>query len=357
MPRLLNGYPYMKDLELHNPNCVSNPNFNLFGLPSSEENAKLIILPVPWEVTVSYGAGTARAPESILKASHHMDIYDEEMPNEWKKGFYLKPCDKKILMKSDYLRREAELYIDYISKGDDVNDNQFMTKSLREVNEGSAFLNQWVYEQTRSLLSSDKLVGLLGGDHSTPLGFMRALAETKGHYGILQIDAHCDLRDTYEGFHYSHAGIMFNALREIPQIEKLVQIGVRDYSQEEFQVIQQSEGRVRTYFDKEIKQRQLKGESWYTTAQEIIASLPQQVYISLDIDGLERSLCPDTGTPVPGGFQLDELYLLFSGILSSGRTIIGFDLSEVGVSDNDWNANVAARLLLKLCNLLSSANR
>jgi agmatinase len=279
------------------------------------------------------------------------------MPDEWKKGFYLKPCDKKILMKSDYLRREAELYIDYISKGDDVKDNQFMTKSLREVNEGGAMLNQWVYEQTRSLLTQQKLVGLLGGDHSTPLGFIKALAETKGRFGILQIDAHCDLRDTYEGFHYSHAGIMCNALREIPEIEKLVQIGVRDYSQEEIEYIKQSNGRVKTYFDKEIKQRQLKGESWFQIAQKIIDELPQQVYISFDIDGLERSLCPDTGTPVPGGFQLEELYLLFSGIIDSGRTLIGFDLCEVGVSENDWNANVAARLLLKLCNLLSSANR
>jgi agmatinase len=347
----------MNDLSQHNPNCVSNPNNNLFGLPTTEENARVIILPVPWEVTVSYGAGTARAPESILKASHHMDIYDEELPDEWKKGFYLQPCDRKILMKSDYLRREAELYIDYISKGDDVKDNRFMTKSLNEVNEGGAFLNQWVYQQTMRLLSDNKLVGLLGGDHSTPLGYMKALAETKGSYGILQIDAHCDLRNNYEGFYYSHAGIMYNAMQEIPQIEKLVQIGVRDYSQEEFQFIQQSQGRVRTYFEKEIRHRQLKGENWHQTAQEIISALPQQVYISFDIDGLDRSLCPDTGTPVPGGFQLEELYLLFSELIRSGRTIIGFDLCEVGVSDNDWNANVAARLLLKLCNLLSSANR
>ena len=347
----------MKDLSQHNPNCVSNPNHNLFGIPTSEENAKLIILPVPWEVTVSYGAGTARAPESILKASHHMDIYDDELPDEWKAGFYLQPCDKKILMKSDYLRREAELYIDYISKGDDVKDNRFMTKSLNEVNEGSAFLNQWVYEQCMRLLSQHKLVGLLGGDHSTPLGYMKALAETKGSFGILQVDAHCDLRNTYEGFHYSHAGIMYNALQEIPQIEKLVQIGVRDYSQEEYRYIQESNGRVQTYFEKEIRHRQLRGENWHQTMQEIIAALPQQVYISFDIDGLDRSLCPDTGTPVPGGFQLEELYLLFSGILQSGHTIIGFDLCEVGVSDNEWNANVAARLLLKLCNLLSGANR
>lgn len=347
----------MKDLSSHDPNCVSNPNYNIFGVPTDEENARLVILPIPWEVTVSYGAGTARAPEAIMKASYHMDLYDAEMPNAWKQGYFMKPCDKKILMKSDYLRKEAELYIDYISKGDDVKDNQFMSKTLKEVNEGGTFLNQWVYEQTSHLLQQGKLVGLLGGDHSTPLGFLKALHEKEGTFGILQIDAHCDLRENYEGFLYSHASIMHNALKEIPGIERLVQIGVRDYSEAEWDYIRNSNFRVITYFDREIKSRQFEGETWRSISKEIIHKLPQKVYISFDIDGLDRKLCPHTGTPVPGGFELEELYFLFKNILESGRQIIGFDLTEVGISDTDWNANVGARVLLKLCNLLATSNR
>lgn len=346
----------MKDLSSHDPNCVSNPNNNIFGVPTDEENARVVILPVPWEVTVSYGAGTARAPEAIMKASYHMDLYDAEMPNTWKQGYFMKPCDKKILMKSDYLRKEAELYIDYISKGDDVNDNQFMSKTLKEVNEGGAFLNQWVYDQTSHLLQQGKLVGLLGGDHSTPLGFLKALSEKEGSFGILQVDAHCDLRENYEGFLYSHAGIMHNALKEIPGIERLVQIGVRDYSEAEWDYIRNSNFRVITYFDREIKSRQYEGENWRSISNEIIQKLPPKVYISFDIDGLDRKLCPHTGTPVPGGFELEELYFLFKKILESGRQIIGFDLTEVGISDTDWNANVGARVLLKLCNLLATSN-
>ena len=346
----------MKDLSSHDPNCVSNPNNNIFGVPTDEENARVVILPIPWEVTVSYGAGTARAPEAIMKASYQMDLYDAEMPNAWKQGYFMKPCDKKILMKSDYLRKEAELYIDYISKGDDVKDNQFMSKTLKEVNEGGTFLNQWVYEQTSHLLQQGKLVGLLGGDHSTPLGFLKALHEKEGSFGILQIDAHCDLRENYEGFLYSHAGIMHNALREIPGIERLVQLGVRDYSEAEWDYIRNSNFRVITYFDREIKSRQFEGETWRSISEEIIHKLPQKVYISFDIDGLDRKLCPHTGTPVPGGFELEELYFLFKKILESGRQIIGFDLSEVGISDTDWNANVGARVLLKLCNLLATSN-
>jgi agmatinase len=119
-------------------------------------------------------------------------------------------------MKSDYLRKEAELYIDYISKGEPVEKNKFMCKSLKEINEGSAMMNQWVYEHSKALLEKGKLVGLLGGDHSTPLGFMMALGEKHGAFGVLQIDAHCDLRKGYEHFTYSHASVMYNALQEIP---------------------------------------------------------------------------------------------------------------------------------------------
>ena len=128
-------------------------------------------------------------------------------------------------MKSDYLRKEAELYIDFISHGQEVKNNKFMMKSLKEINEGSLMLNKWVYEQTNDLLNRDKLVGLIGGDHSVALGYYKALAEKYGSFGILQIDAHCDLRKSYENFNYSHASIMYNALEEIAAIEKLVQVG------------------------------------------------------------------------------------------------------------------------------------
>lgn len=342
----------MVDLFHYDPDSAGNPNFNIFGLPTTEEDARLIILPVPWEVTVSYGAGTARSAEAILKASLQVDLYDADYPDSWKHGYYMRPADKKILMKSDYLRKEAELYIDFISKGEDVNANQFMTKTLREVNEGSAFLNKWVYEQTKSLLEKGKLVCLLGGDHSTPLGFFKSIGEKFGAYGILQIDAHCDLRIAYENFNYSHASITYNALQEIPQLVKVVQIGVRDYSEGEWKYLRDNSSRIITYFEKDLKARLYEGEIWKSVCDDIIERLPQQVYISFDIDGLDPKLCPNTGTPVHGGFETEQLFYLFSRLLKSGRKIIGFDLVEVGVGETEWDANVGARVLFKLCNLL-----
>ncbi|MBN8834462.1 MAG: agmatinase [Sphingobacteriales bacterium 39-19] len=342
----------MNDLMHFDPNSVANANNNIFGLPTSEESARLVILPIPWEVTVSYRAGTARAPDHILNASLQVDLYDPDYKDAWKQGIYMMETNKKILTKSDYLRKEAELYINYISQGEAVEDNKFMTKSLKEVNEGSVFLNDWVYQQTKKLFEKNKLVALLGGDHSTPFGFYKAMADKYESFGILQIDAHCDLRKSFEGFDYSHASIMYNALEQLPQLTKLVQIGARDYCEEELAYIQQSQGRVVCYFDKEIKESMMEGITWKQIVDTIISQLPDQVYISFDIDGLNPKLCPQTGTPVQGGFEADQIFYLFRKMHEAGKKIIGFDLVEVGVSQNEWDENVGARILFKMCSLL-----
>jgi agmatinase len=346
----------MTDLSRFDPNGPSNPKNNIFGLPFNEEEARLVIMPVPWEVTVSYGSGTSRSIDHIFNASMQVDIFDAEFNNAWRQGFYMRPNDRKILMKSDYLRKEAELYIDYTSKGEALEKNAFMCKSLKEINEGSANLNKYVHEQTLDLLNRGKLVALLGGDHSVPLGYMKAIAEKQGEFGILQIDAHCDLRRSYEGFKYSHGSVMLNALEEIPQIIKLVQLGIRDYCQEEWDYICNSNYRVITYFDKGVKERQYDGQSWKQIADEIINHLPQQVYVSFDIDGLDPKLCPNTGTPVPGGFDTEQVFYLVKKIIQSGRKFIGFDLDEIGIGESDWDANVGARVLWKLCNLIVAGN-
>ncbi|KIC89955.1 agmatinase family protein [Flavihumibacter sp. ZG627] len=344
------------DLSQFDANSLGNPNHNLFGLPTSEEDARLVILPVPWEVTVSYNAGTARAADNISKASLQVDLYDADYHDIWRNGFYMREVDKKILLKSDYLRKEAELYIDYISNGEEVERNNFMCRSLKEINEGSNFMINWVHAQTKELLDKGKLVALLGGDHSTPFGYIKALTEKHGSFGILQIDAHCDLRKAYEDFRYSHASIMFNVLEEMPGIEKLVQVGVRDYCDEEIDYISASKGRIITYFDKQIRERMYEGETWKKISDEIVAGLPQKVYLSFDIDGLDPKLCPNTGTPVAGGFEVSQVFYLFKKVVESGRQIVGFDLNEVGVGNNDWDANVGARVLYKLCNMFVANN-
>ena len=346
----------MTNLSNFDPSSVGNPNNNIFGLPFSEEDARLIILPISWEVTCSYNAGTARAPDHIFKASLQVDLFDPESKDTWRQGIFMREPNKKILTKSDYLRKEAELYINYISQGEVVADNKFMCKTLKEINEGSLFLNDWVYQQTKELMDAGKLVALLGGDHSTPFGYFKAIADKYEDFGILQIDAHCDLRKVYEGFNYSHASIMYNALEQIPALKKLVQVGIRDFCEEELDYITNSNGRIVTFFDKLIKERQYEGETWKSIVDDIISHLPQNVFVSFDIDGLDPKLCPHTGTPVQGGFETEQIYYLLKKLMQSGRKIIGFDLNEVGVSHDEWDENVGARVLYKLCNLLIASN-
>jgi agmatinase len=146
---------------------------------------------------------------------------------------------------------------------------------------------------------------------------------------------------------------MFNALK-IPAVAKLVQIGIRDFCDEEMKVIDRARGRVVTFFDEDIKSEIFNGRTWDDICDTIIAALPADVYISFDIDGLDPKLCPNTGTPVAGGFEFFQVTYLIKRIVKSGRKIIGFDLNEVAPSNHsDWDANVGARMLYQLCNLMA----
>jgi len=149
---------------------------------------------------------------------------------------------------------------------------------------------------------------------------------------------------------------MYNVLNSFPNVTKLIQLGIRDYCEAEWNYVCESEFRVITYLEREIRERQFEGATWAQLSDEIVNQFPQNVYISYDIDGLDPKLCPHTGTPVPGGFEMEQLSYLFKKILNSGRKIIGFDLSETGTSKDGWDENVGARVLFKMCNLMLSEN-
>ncbi len=334
------------------PNAPAQAANNIFGLPFSEDNSRVVLLPVPWEVTVSYRTGTSRAPEYMFVASQQIDLYDADMPEGWKSGFYMPEIDKELLLRSDYLRKEAALYINFLAEGGNIEENDFMKNSLHEVNKGCEELNQWVYKQTRSLLKKQKFVGVIGGDHSTPLGYYRALSEVYDSFGILHIDAHLDLRKNFEDFTYSHASIMYNALEQYPSISKIVSVGVRDYCQEEIDRAAAEGERVCVFFDRDMKRQLCEGGTWQRICDQIVEQLPDQVYLSFDVDGLDPKLCPNTGTPVPGGLELWQFDYLICRVLESGRQLIGFDVVEVGFQHSDWDSNVGARILFRLCNLV-----
>jgi len=336
-----------------NPNDPASEESNIFGLPFSREEAAIILLPIPWEVTVSFNSGTANAPNLIFEASHQVDLFDPFVKDAWKIGVYMDDVNMDWHFKSESLRSKAVQILSQITSGT-INEDASKTMQLyREVNDGGEKFNSEVKQCALNIIKEGKIIGGVGGDHSTPLGIMEALAEKHNSFGILQLDAHCDLRASFEGFEYSHASIMYNALK-LSQISKLVQVGIRDYCEEEVNYIQQSKGRVKTYFDRDIKQAQYKGKTIDVIFNEIVSELPKKIYLSFDADAMDPKLCPNTGTPVAGGFETDEVLLLLEKVVESGKQIIAFDLNETG--NNEWDANVSSRLLFRICNLVARSN-
>lgn len=341
-------------IEGFDPNGVGVENGHFIGLPFEEAEAEVVLLPVPWDVTVSYRAGTAGGPANILQASTQLDLYDPAVSEAWKMGLYMRPPNTYWQQRSAELREEAAQYIEFLEKGGSIAEDRKMQRRLEAINHSAENLRQWVQDQSRDLLQAGKAVGLIGGDHSCPLGLMQALAERHPDFGILQIDAHMDLRKAYEGFPLSHASIFYNAL-QLSQLSCLVQLGIRDYCEAEWQLAQSERNRVHVGFAHELSSRQLQGAAFAAVIAPYLEVLPEQVYVSIDIDGLNPECCPNTGTPVPGGFHFEELMFILQEVVRSGRTIIGFDLCEVAGSPHEWDGNVGARIAYRMANLMGKS--
>lgn len=342
-------------MEHFDPNGVGVDNGNYFSMPFTPEEAALVLLSAPWDVTVSYGAGTAYAPDAIIGASIQLNRYDAAAPDAWRQGIATAPVDYSIQELSQRLRHDARRVIEHLEAGGKTTDD-YVVRKIRRVNEGSIELNRNIREQAEQWLEQGKLVGLVGGDHSTAYGLMRALGKYHEQYGVLHIDAHCDLRAKYEGFEFSHASIMYNALHDIHQVERIVQVGIRDFSLEEKTLAEKS-GRIIQFEDQQLLEREFAGTPWDETCREIIAALPEKVYVSFDIDGLDLPYCPHTGAPVPGGLSFNKAARLLQ-LLGAERRIIGFDVVEVCPHESSHiDASVGARILWKLCGQTLRSNQ
>jgi agmatinase len=323
-------------------------NNHLFGLPFDEDECDIHVLPAPWEVTVSYGAGTAQGPEEIRAESAQVDLYDEKFPQGWQRGIWMHEVDEGWAAKSDQLREKAEKYLEAYER-EEVDAAEL--KLLDEINDGCGNFHRWVERKCDKIVRQDKRLILLGGDHSTSLGALRASKKKYGNFGVLQIDAHADLRPAYEGFEYSHASIMYNGLKE-ELMESLTIVGLRDFCHQEAEMIG-SESNIHPFTDKAMNQALFAGQTWTQVCRNIVNTLPDQVYLSVDIDGLDPSLCPNTGTPVPGGLSMAQFLFLLDAVVESGRKFIGADLVEVSPGSDAWDANVGARVLYAISHRLS----
>jgi agmatinase len=340
------------------PNAPASPGSGIFGLRSTPAEARVHLIPVPFEATTSYGGGTARGPAAILAASRQVDLYDLDCGRTYEAGIVMLRESARIRELNRRAKKSAQAVI---ARGGDVGRDRRLRARLDEVNRASEEVNRIVGKAAAAALDAGKLAGVVGGDHAAPFGAIEALAARRPGFGILHVDAHCDLRPAYEGFTWSHASIMRNVHDRIPGVARIVQVGIRDASSEEMDLVAGSGGRLVVHADGELARAELAGEPFARTAARIVRDLPPEVWVSFDVDGLDPALCPHTGTPVPGGLSFRQAVYLLGEVARSGRRIEGFDLCEVapGPGRDEWDANVGARILYKLIGfaLLSRAER
>ena len=266
---------------------------------SSFDNSRIIVWPVSYEGTVSYGGGTGKGAEAIIDASRNMELYEDET--------------------------DAEVYklgIHTIDESSSIDPPEQMMNSL--------------YDRAKELVGSGKFITMIGGEHSVSAPVIRAHAEKYPNLSILQIDAHADLRDTYDGTPYSHASIMARVVKDLKL--PAVQVGIRSISAEEARSLDGLPTRI--FWARDIVGRY----DWWDDAVE---GLTENVYLTIDIDGLDPSLVSATGTPEPGGLGWYETMGLIR-TLARKRNVVGMDLTEYSyLEGQSASAFLCAKLIYK----------
>ena len=281
---------------------------NFLGLPAELaelERSEFVILPVPYEQTTTYQVGTKNGPDAIIAASHEVETFDEELK--------LEACQAGICTLND----------------------------LETATSDADGMLEKIYQTTRSLIDNGKKVVMIGGEHTISIGAVKAFKEKYPDLCVLQLDAHADLRDTYQENKYSHACVM----RRIGEICPFVGVGIRNVSREEHEFIRQSKTDV--FFDRDLSDI----DGWY---EAVLDKLGPNVYLTLDLDFLDPSIMPSVGTPEPGGLLWYET-LDFLRELVHGRNVMGLDVVELcpvrGLAAPDF---LAARLIYKIISYMAA---
>lgn len=269
--------------------------YNFLGLPdkySKKEDSLFIILPVPYESTTSYGRGTSQGPKAIIDASRYIELYDEELMQEtYKLGIHTLP------------------FMEPASSGPEEMINK---------------LANYVQKEIVSYYNENKILFSLGGEHSISAGLVKGFSKKYPDLSVLHFDAHADLRDSYQGESFSHACAARRMLEHCP----VISCGIRSISAEEVD------------FAKKTKQKIFFGKSALNKTSEVNSLLSGDIYITLDVDVLDPSVMPSTGTPEPDGWTWRELCDFLKEIICK-KYIVGLDIVELsplsGISAPDFS--------------------
>ncbi|MBU1863797.1 MAG: agmatinase [Candidatus Omnitrophica bacterium] len=288
----------MKSIKTHTHTRSKSSANSFLGQKTLYEDAHVVVFPISYEETATYGRGTKNGPQAIINASHYIESYDEEIERE--------------------ICHTLGIYTMPIMKGD--------------VYVNPKMLVNTVYKKGKQLLDDEKFICTLGGEHTVSLGIMQAYLEKFQNISILHIDAHADLRERYQGTRFSHACVM----RHVVNDARITQVGLRSISHEEMNVIKKK--KIHSFFAKDIYDNQ----SWMA---DVVGTLNRNVYVTIDVDGFDPSIIPATGTPEPGGLTWYQMCSLLKKV-ALAKNVIGFDVVELSPQKNNLAPNVTCA---KLC--------
>ncbi|MBP7052073.1 MAG: agmatinase [Phycisphaerae bacterium] len=278
---------------------MTEPGSNFGGLPpqySELTNSKIVLTPVPYDGTSTWVKGADKGPEAIIRASANMELYDIET--------------------------DSQVYLHGIATDAPVTEASSVERMVESVR-----------KRVQGHLANDKFVVVLGGEHSVSIGAIQAHVRQFPGVSVLQLDAHSDLRQEYEGSRNNHACVMARARELCP----IVQVGIRSMDISETQGLQ----RDRVFFAEHI----YDGRAWI---EQVVGKLAEQVYITIDLDVFDPSIMPSTGTPEPGGLRWYEVLALMKAVCSR-RKVVGLDVVEMCPTPNQWAPEfLAAKLVYKI---------
>lgn len=343
----------MKSLFSTVPPAPEDTGLPLFGRLPSYGDSDMVVLSVPWSATASFGTGTQYGPWLLSKASSQMDFFSLSGGGDIRsRGVFLTKPPSAL----EELNRHTQALAEPVIRLEEEAPGGFSEDLLNQINHSCTQMVKGVYEQARLFHQREgKRFGLVGGDHSVSEGVINYFCKAyQKNFGILHIDAHADLRKAYQGFKHSHASVMYNVIHQNPDLQALVQVGVRDYCEEEYRRIERHKN-IHTFFDSTMKAALFEGQTWGKVVLSVLHPLPEKVYISLDVDGCQPYMFPHTGTPVPGGLSFEELDYLLSRLQKSGRKLVGFDVVEMAGPNKSASlpdGYFGSRLLYRLCQML-----
>jgi len=316
---------------------------NVFNIKSSYKQSNAIILPILIDITTSYLKGTSNGPINILQDSYQIELFDLNIGCPFKNGIFMENIPINIIK----LNKEANRIINKINKYK-IKNIKIPFKYINYINNIININNFFIYKWGIQNLEIKKNPIILGGEHGVAFGIIKACIEKYNNniITILHIDAHSDLRNTYQGFQNSHASIIYNILYKIKNPTKILQVAIREISFIEYQENYLNIN-INTFFDKTLNKYIINGNFKFII-NKIINNTSKFLYLSFDIDGIDSIYCPNTGTPSPGILSFNHVIFLIKQI-SNNKYIIGIDICEN--SNKKFDSIISSKFLYKIIGL------